>query len=68
MLNISAYHHCLTERMLKDRWGSRSLRLSKENMRAFYACYLCLQAAQQPVCCGEGHLFCKVCFMAVGAL
>ncbi|EDP45483.1 hypothetical protein MGL_0472 [Malassezia globosa CBS 7966] len=58
--NTALGHFTYAEyQMLKDRWGSRSLRLSKENMRAFYACYLCLQAAQQPVCCGEGHLFCK---------
>lgn len=46
--------------MLKDRWGSRSVRLSKENMRALNACYLCLETAQHPVCCLEGHLYCKV--------
>ena len=50
--------------MLKDRWGSRSLRLSKENMRAFNACHLCLQTAQQPVCCPEGHLYCKMCILS----
>jgi len=50
--------------MLKDRWGSRSLRLSKENMRAFYACYLCLQTAQRPVVCSEGHLYCKECILS----
>lgn len=50
-------------RMLKDRWGSRSVRLSKENMRAFYACYLCLQTAQRPVTCPEGHLYCKECIL-----
>lgn len=54
----------LPVRMLKDRWGSRSLRLSKENMRAFNACHLCLQTAQQPVCCFEGHLYCKVCILS----
>ncbi|WFD44412.1 hypothetical protein MPSI1_003080 [Malassezia psittaci] len=46
--------------MLKDRWGSRRLRLTVESMRAFYACCLCLQKAQRPVCCAEGHIFCKV--------
>lgn len=46
--------------MLKDRWGSRKLRLSIESMRAFHACCLCQQSAQRPVCCAEGHLFCKV--------
>lgn len=50
--------------MLKDRWGSRRLRLSKENMRAFYACYLCLQTAQRPVTCHEGHLYCKECVLS----
>lgn len=47
--------------MLKDRWGSRKLRLTVESMRAFYACCLCLQDAQRPVCCAQGHVFCKVC-------
>lgn len=51
-------------RMLKDRWGSRRVRLSKENMRAFHACYLCLQTAQRPVTCHEGHLYCKECILS----
>jgi len=30
-------------------------------MRDFDACFLCLQAARDPVCCLEGHLSCKEC-------
>ena len=47
-------------RMLRDRWGSTRQRLGTENLRPFDACCLCLHTAQRPVCCAEGHLFCKV--------
>ncbi|WFD22801.1 hypothetical protein MEQU1_001478 [Malassezia equina] len=63
--NTALGHFTYAEyQMLKDRWGSRRLRLSKENMRAFYACYLCLQTAQRPVTCHEGHLYCKECVLS----
>ncbi|WFD00090.1 hypothetical protein MYAM1_002836 [Malassezia yamatoensis] len=59
--NTASGHFTYAEyQMLKDRWGSRRLRLTVESMRAFYACCLCLQKAQRPVCCAEGHVFCKV--------
>src|SRR6185312_6537870 len=30
-------------------------------MRNFDACFLCLQRARDPVCCSQGHLYCKEC-------
>ncbi|PKI82759.1 hypothetical protein MVES_003263 [Malassezia vespertilionis] len=63
--NTAAGHFTYAEyQMLKDRWGTRKLRLSTENMRAFQACYLCLQDAQRPVCCSEGHMYCKECILS----
>ncbi|KAG9299930.1 hypothetical protein G9A89_009658 [Geosiphon pyriformis] len=36
-------------------------RLGRDSMREFDACYLCLQRARSPVCCSQGHLYCKEC-------
>ncbi|WFC96009.1 hypothetical protein MBRA1_002665 [Malassezia brasiliensis] len=63
--NTASGHFTYAEyQMLKDRWGSRKLRLTVESMRAFYACCLCLQDAQRPVCCAQGHVFCKECILS----
>jgi nitric oxide synthase-interacting protein len=32
-------------------------------MRECDACYLCLQRARDPVCCSQGHLYCKECIL-----
>ena len=32
-------------------------------MRECDACYLCLQRARDPVCCTQGHLYCKECIL-----
>lgn len=32
-------------------------------MRECDACYLCLQRAREPVCCTQGHLYCKECIL-----
>jgi nitric oxide synthase-interacting protein len=36
-------------------------RLGRDSFRNYDACFLCLQAARDPVCCGEGHLACREC-------
>ena len=45
-------------------WGTSSGRLSSLSQRAFDACTLCLSTARDPVCCPEGHLYCKECIYA----
>ncbi|KAF7330399.1 RING-type domain-containing protein [Mycena venus] len=42
-------------------YGTKRQRLGNESMRRFDACSLCLQTARDPVCCKDGHLFCKEC-------
>jgi len=32
-------------------------------MRECDACYLCLQRAREPICCTQGHLYCKECIL-----
>lgn len=36
-------------------------RLGRDSYRNYDACFLCLQTARDPVCCGQGHLACQEC-------
>ncbi|GAA5795746.1 hypothetical protein EDC94DRAFT_595711 [Helicostylum pulchrum] len=42
-------------------YGTKRQRLGRDSYRNYNACYLCLQTARNPVCCGEGHLACQEC-------
>ncbi|KAI8981999.1 hypothetical protein BDF20DRAFT_973031 [Mycotypha africana] len=42
-------------------YGTKRQRLGRDSYRNYNACYLCLQTARDPVCCGEGHLACREC-------
>eukprot|EP01084_Bolivina_argentea_P102923 184379_1 len=42
-------------------WGSQKKRLSKESIKHFYACSLCLKLCEDPMVCPHGDLFCKEC-------
>ncbi|CAG8457413.1 10311_t:CDS:2 [Paraglomus occultum] len=42
-------------------YGTKKQRLGRDSMRNFDACFLCLQRARDPVCCSQGHLYCKEC-------
>lgn len=44
-------------------YGTQSQRLGRESFRKANACYVCLQTANDPVCCPEGHLFCRECIL-----
>lgn len=44
-------------------YGSQQQRLGTESMRKFEFCYLCLHFAKEPMCCDQGHLFCKSCII-----
>ncbi|KAJ7475653.1 hypothetical protein FB451DRAFT_1244150 [Mycena latifolia] len=48
-------------RKASAEYGTKRQRLGNESMRRFDACSLCLQTAREPVCCKDGHLFCKEC-------
>ncbi|KAJ7603144.1 hypothetical protein DFH06DRAFT_1022582 [Mycena polygramma] len=48
-------------RKASAEYGQKKKRLGNESMRRFDACSLCLQTAREPVCCKDGHLFCKEC-------
>jgi nitric oxide synthase-interacting protein len=47
--------------MLGDRWGSKKIKLAAESFKQFDQCSLCLNRAESPVVCPEGHLICKEC-------
>lgn len=47
--------------MLGDRWGSKKVKLGSESFRQYDQCSLCLNRAESPVVCHQGHLFCKEC-------
>lgn len=36
-------------------------RLGRDSLRNFDSCFLCLQTAQNPLSCTEGHIACKEC-------
>ncbi|KAL9552348.1 hypothetical protein MBANPS3_003809 [Mucor bainieri] len=42
-------------------YGTKRQRLGRDSFRNYDACFLCLQTARDPVCCGEGHLACREC-------
>ncbi|KAL2918233.1 hypothetical protein HK105_202160 [Polyrhizophydium stewartii] len=44
-------------------YGTQRQRLGRDSMRDFDACMLCLRAAVHPVCCTQGHLYCKECIL-----
>ncbi|RHZ88128.1 hypothetical protein Glove_26g111 [Diversispora epigaea] len=44
-------------------YGTKKQRLGRESMREYDACYLCLQRARDPVCCSNGHLYCRECIL-----
>ncbi len=46
------------------KYGTKRQRVGKESFRNPDDCNLCLERARQPICCPNGHLFCKECIMA----
>lgn len=50
--------------MLEKRWGSKKVKLGAESFREYDQCSLCLNRAESPVVCQEGHLCCKVCILS----
>ncbi|CAG8691408.1 1070_t:CDS:2 [Cetraspora pellucida] len=45
------------------KYGTKKQRLGRDSMREFDACFLCLQRARDPICCEQGHLYCKECIL-----
>jgi len=43
------------------KYGTQKQRLGKDSMKHFDACSLCLQPVVDPLCCLQGHLYCKEC-------
>ena len=42
-------------------WGSQKKRISKDSIKLFHACTICLKLCETPLVCPEGDLFCKEC-------
>ncbi|CEO97009.1 RING-type domain-containing protein [Plasmodiophora brassicae] len=43
------------------KYGTVTARLDGDSQKRAYSCSLCLETAQDPCACGEGHVFCKEC-------
>lgn len=43
------------------KYGTQKQRLGKDSMKHFDSCSLCLQPVTDPMCCLEGHIYCKEC-------
>jgi len=43
------------------KYGTQRQRLGKDSMKHFDSCSLCLQTVVDPMCCLQGHLYCKEC-------
>uniref|UniRef100_A0A6A7G5B7 Nitric oxide synthase-interacting protein homolog n=1 Tax=Hirondellea gigas TaxID=1518452 RepID=A0A6A7G5B7_9CRUS len=48
---------------LKRFYGSQKTRVGAEAVKDFDACSVCLSQAYHPVCCRNGHLFCRECIL-----
>eukprot|EP01125_Pyxidicula_operculata_P009467 TRINITY_DN311_c0_g1_i9.p1 TRINITY_DN311_c0_g1~~TRINITY_DN311_c0_g1_i9.p1 ORF type:complete len:277 (-),score=40.30 TRINITY_DN311_c0_g1_i9:52-882(-) len=46
---------------LKGIYGTIKKRLTRESMKPFDACSICLQAIENPLSDKEGHIYCKQC-------
>ncbi|KAF7375064.1 RING-type domain-containing protein [Mycena sanguinolenta] len=57
----SIFSYAEYQKVASAQYGTKRQRLGNESMRRFDACSLCLQTAREPVCCKDGHLFCKEC-------
>lgn len=47
----------------KDKlgWGSKRQRLTKDSIKKFDACGICMKVCESPMICPNGDLFCKQC-------
>jgi len=43
------------------KYGTQKQRVGKDSLKHFDSCCLCLQPVVDPLCCLQGHLFCKEC-------
>lgn len=59
----SVFTYAERQKLAKE-YGSAKSRIGQDSQRTFEQCHLCLMKAAQPVCCLEGHIFCKDCIMS----
>lgn len=50
-----------SERDKMNHWGNKIKRLSKENIKQWNLCGLCMKLPKDPLCCPNGDIFCKDC-------
>ncbi len=60
--NTTAGSFTYAERQ-KLNYGSKSSRCSKDNLRPWTHCHLCLKPAVEPTSCPRGHLSCRECVL-----
>jgi len=56
--SVFTYH----EKQLMES-GAKTVRLAACSIKPFDACCICISTVTNPVCCREGHLFCKECIL-----
>lgn len=49
---------------LKGIYGTLESRVGRDSHKEFDSCCLCLTTAKQPLCCNQGHIYCKECIYA----
>ncbi|KAJ4459125.1 putative two-component sensor histidine kinase BarA [Paratrimastix pyriformis] len=45
----------------KIKYKSQEMHIGSESLKNFDDCGLCLQPVREPLCCPQGHLYCKSC-------
>lgn len=60
--NTTAGSFTYAERQ-KLNYGTQSARCTKESLRSFTHCHLCLELARDPNSCSQGHLACRSCVL-----
>jgi nitric oxide synthase-interacting protein len=48
---------------LKNVYGTLETRVGRDSMKPIDSCSLCIAQARTPVCCEQGHVYCKECIL-----
>lgn len=51
------------ERRRLKEYGTQKTRIGTDAQKQFNQCFLCLQQFVNPLCCSQGHVFCKNCIV-----
>ena len=51
------------EKIKLKEYGTVKQRIGQDSQRKFEMCHLCLHKVENPMCCENGHIFCKDCIV-----